>query len=310
MEPFITHKKARGMAVEMVAISTIGNDSTKIKSYIQNYYDTNKNSYVLLVGDYAQITSPSASGGASDPSYAKVAGSDDYPDIIVGRFSAESEGDVNIQVQKTVKYETSCRGDWCKNALGIGSDQGPGHGSPAEYDYVHVNNMLTDLVNYGYTQFSAHDPGSSASKVSSIVNPGVGVIVYTGHGSTTSWGTSGFSNSNVNSLMNGEMLPFIFSVACVNGKFNGYTCFGEAWLRATNGGAIGMYASSINQSWNPPMDGEDECIDLLVSGKVNTFGGLCYNGSCKMMDVNAGTAGSNMYNTWHIFGDPSLKFKK
>jgi gingipain R len=37
MEPFITHKKARGMAVEMVAISTIGNDSTKIKSYIQNY---------------------------------------------------------------------------------------------------------------------------------------------------------------------------------------------------------------------------------------------------------------------------------
>ena len=84
------------------------------------------------------------------------------------------------------------------------------------------------------------------------------------------------------------MLPAILSVACINGQFNGYTCFAEAWLRATHNGepsgAIATYMSSINQSWNPPMDAQDESIDLLVAEAKTTFGGICYNGSCMMIE--------------------------
>ena len=97
-----------------------------------------------------------------------------------------------------------------------------------------------------------------------------------------------------------------------NGWFNGYTCFGEAWLRATNGtaptGAIGCYASSINQEWNPPMAGQDEMVDLLVADEKRTFGGLCFNGSMLMMD-EYGTMGQKTFLTWHIFGDPSLRVR-
>ncbi len=54
------------------------------------------------------------------------------------------------------------------------------------------------------------------------------------------------------------------------------------------------------------MCAEDACDDLLVGDQKHTFGALCFNGSCQMMDEYAGTAGSDMFLTWHVFGDPSL----
>jgi hypothetical protein len=94
------------------------------------------------------------------------------------------------------------------------------------------------------------------------------------------------------------------TVACLNGNFSS-TCFAEAWLRKSNGGAVNVYASSILQTWSPPMRAQDEVTDLLVVNAKVTAGGLFYNGSCKMIDVYGGD-GAYMYKTWHIFGDASL----
>jgi hypothetical protein len=142
-------------------------------------------------------------------------------------------------------------------------------------------------------------------------------VNYCGHGSPTSWGSSGFNNNNVNNLVNDNMLPFITSVACNNGEFDTYdTCFAEAWLRATNNGeptgAIGVFASSQSQSWNPPMDAEDEIVDILIETYANnirtTYGALCFEGTMHMMDEY----GSSCYDetdAWIVFGDPSLQVR-
>ncbi len=144
--------------------------------------------------------------------------------------------------------------------------------------------------------------------VTSALNAGRGIINYTGHGSQTSWGSTGFSNTHVNALTNHNMLPFICSVACNNGTFTG-TCFAEAWLRATDGGqptgAVATYMSYISQSWNPPMCGQDAAVDLLVRDEMRTIGGLWFNGSCQMMD-EYGATGIDEFLNWTIFGDPSL----
>jgi hypothetical protein len=83
-------------------------------------------------------------------------------------------------------------------------------------------------------------------------------------------------------------------------------------MRATHNGnptgAIGIYASSINQSWNPPMAAQDESNDLLVQDSKRSFGGLCYNGSMLMIDEYA-YDGEDMFKTWHVFGDPSLRVR-
>jgi hypothetical protein len=313
--PLADHKNSIGINTTVVGVSAIGNNSTNIKNYIQNVYNTSNLAYVLLVGDAAQVATPTASGGSSDPSYSKLAGSDNYPDIFVGRFSAETAANVDTQVQRTIEYENmpATQQDWFWRGVGIASPEGGSTtGDDGESDQQHIEGLRAALLGYGYTLVNQVYEAASPTKadISNALNAGRGIINYCGHGSTTAWGTTGFSVTDVAALTNRNMLPFIFDVACVNGQFNGYTCFAEAWMRAVSAGeptgAIGIYASSINQSWAPPMEAQDTFNSMYIAGTYSTYGALCYAGSCSMMD-KYGSGGADMFNTWHIFGDPSLR---
>lgn len=321
MQPFVDWKNDEGIPTEMVSVTTAGGTAAGIQSYVANYYNTNGLTFLLLVGDAAQCPTLSSNGGGSDNMYGYITGGDSYQEIIIGRFSAESTTHVTTQVNRTINYEkTPCTTPGLFNkCIGIGSDQGPGDEN--EYDYQHERNILSDLMGFTYTSevelFDGSQGGLDAAgnpvpaDVSAAVNPGVGIINYTGHGADNLWGTTSFSNTEVGALTNTNVQPFIWSVACVNGNFTGTTCFAEAWLRATSGGqptgAIATLMSTINQSWNPPMEGQDEMDSILVESYTSnikrTFGGISVNGLFKMNDTYADYA---MTDTWTVFGDPSV----
>lgn len=311
--PYISWKRQKGINTELIDFSSIGTTANQLKTYIQNRYNADTSiAYVQLAGDAPQIPSLSYSGGGSDPSFALVAGTDSYPDIFIGRFSATNATELNAQIYKAIAYERDTDSDdnWLQRAMGIASAEGGGsQGDMGESDIQHMNNIRTDLLNDGYTTVDQiYDPGALASTVTANVNTGRGFINYVGHGNTTSWSTTGFNNNTASALNNVYKTPFIVDVACQNGNFVSTTCFAEAWLRNANGGAVAMYASSINQSWNSPMRAQDECTDLLIAESKTTIGGLFFNASCKMMDVY-GSDGINMFKTWHIFGDASLQVR-
>lgn len=322
MQPFLEWKIMSGMPTEMIDVAEIGNNSNLIKTYITDYYNNHDLAYVLLVGDGAQVR-PSFNNGDSDNDYAYLVGDDHYPDVFIGRFSAENIAHVETQVARTLEYEKNpyTEVDWFTSNIGISSSQGPGDDN--EMDYEHIRNIQDDLINFTYTasselfdgsQGGLDEPGSpTPAMVGEEIDAGASVINYTGHGSTSSWGSSGYSSSHISSLSNQGMYPFIWSVACVNGNFNGSTCFAEAWLRAEDNGnptgAIATMMSTINQSWNPPMCGQDEMNDILVESYENnikrTFGGISMNG-CMQMNDEYGNDGDRMTDTWVCFGDPSL----
>jgi len=319
MQDFVDWKNQKGILTEMVDVSTIGNSSA-IKTYVQDYYNNHSDfSYLLLVGDNAQVPVSSATGGDSDNNYGYLAGSDHRIDIFVGRFSAESSADVTTQVERTVRYERDINEteSWMQRALGIASNEGAGQGDDGESDIEHIDNINTDLTNYGYTNIATVYQGQgTATDISTAINNDVGIINYVGHGDTQMWASvdpSGYTNTHVNALTNDNHLPFIFTVACVSGDFKNNTCFGEAWQRATNGGkptgAIANIASTINQSWQSPMCAQDEMDDILVESYTNnikrTFGGLSANGWGQMID-EYNTDGENMADTWTCFGDASI----
>jgi len=311
--PYINWKRQKGIDTELVEFSTIGTTANQLKTYIQNRYNAdNSLTFVQLVGDAPQIPTLSYSGGGSDPGFSLVAGSDNYPDIFIGRFSAQTTAEVTAQVNKTILYERDLNtsATWLSKAMGIASAEGSGgQGDNQESDITHMNLIRTDLLNYGYTSVDQiYDPNASASTVTTNVNNGRGFINYVGHGADTYWVTTNFNNTNALALTNGNKVPFIMDVACVNGNFVSQTCFAEAWMRNANGGAVGIYASSINQYWAPPMRAQDEVTDLLIAETHTTLGGLYYNGSCKMMDVY-GSDGVAMFKTWNIFGDASLQIR-
>ncbi len=322
IQTYIDWKMEKGFNVEKIVVPT----NTNVKTTIQNAYNANNNIlYIQLVGDWADIKSDVLGGAPMDPQLGCVVGSDQHPDICIGRLSANSAAQVTIQVDKIINYEKypDMSGSWYTSALGVASDQGPGDDN--ELDYQHINVIYNNKLDpFTYNTFTtAYDPTGTAQMVSNAINAGVSIINYCGHGSETSWGSTGFSNSNINTLTNGNKLPIIFSVACVNGAFNsGSDCFAEAWLKKANGGAVMTMMSTINQPWDPPMRGEDYFNDLIIGGYDytanpgngisttegrTTIGSITFNGLVLMCTESGGGQDWETAKTWHLFGDPSMQ---
>ena len=336
MQPFVNWKKQIGRPTTMVGTSTTGTTSNAIKSYIQNQYDANNNiSHILLVGDVAQIPGISYTAnagwsnysGKSDNMYGQVVGNDLYNDIIVGRFSAENETHVTTQVNKIIHYERDINTSdtWLVNGCGVSATAGSG-GHFGEDDWQHMNNIRNDLMNYHYTTvyqeyYGTSGYSSTTQQISDRVNSGVSIINYCNHGSQTAWQSHNpyYSNSYVNALTNDNMLPIIWSVACLNGQYDySQPCFAETWLRATNNsngnptGAIGGMFSYISQPWVPPMYGQDEMVDVLTeqhsTNIKRTLGGISFDGNMKILDQYGQNDNSakGTYLAWILYGDPTL----
>jgi PKD repeat protein len=326
IQPYIDWKMEKGHNVFKEVVPT----GTNVATLVQQKYDENNSIlFVQLVGDWADIKS-NTGGGANapmDPVLGCVVGTDNFPDIAIGRFSANSAAHVTIQVDKTIQYEKNPSGTWYSKAISIASNEGAGIGDDGEIDYQHTDIIYNNKLNpFTYDNHStAYAPGATSVMVKNYIETGASIINYTGHGSQTSWSTSGFSNNNVNQLTNGDMLPFIFSVACVNGAFhNSSDCFAEAWLKKEDGGAVIALMATINQPWTPPMRGQDYFNDLITGGYdyssnpgngINTdegrsvIGSIVVNGLVLMYTEANATQDLNTIQTWTTFGDASIQVR-
>jgi hypothetical protein len=318
MQPYVEHKRAAGITTTIVPVSAVGNDAADIKTYVQQVYNTSNLSFLLLVGDAEHVSPGWFQHGqelaASDPEYSLLAGDDSYPDIIVGRFSARGPQDVLTQVERTVTYERlpATEQDWFWRGIGAGSEQGPGDDD--EMDYEHILIIRQWLLDYGYTHVDGFEDPMDVDMdlVRAAFNEGRGIFNFCGHGGPGGFGGGGFGwgMSDVDSMTNVHKLPFITCVACSTGDFAGKDCIGEWFLWATHNeeptGAIGYYGSTVGQYWNEPMEAQDEFNLMYVAEQYASYGALCYAGSCSMMDAY-GQGGVDMFMTWHVFGDPTVR---
>ncbi len=333
MESFVNWKIKKGIPTEMVAISEVGNSESQIMSYVQDYYNNNPElTFLLLVGDHGQINTYNAGWTGqetkwSDAQYGLLSGNDHYPEIFVGRFSANNASELQTMLDRNNEYEISpINGDWYLKAIGLGSDEGAGYGDDGEADWQHLRNIRTALLNYGFTDVyefydgshGGNDDGGSpnSSEISAKINEGVTLFNYTGHGAQNVCVTGNFSSNHINAATNNGKYPYVVSVACNNGTFSSGTCISEVWQRAENTdgptGAIMAAGSSILMSWAPPMATQDEIVDILVESYANnkkyTLGGLFYNAQMGMLDAYSGS-GKEVIETWVFFGDPSVMIR-
>ena len=336
IQPLADWKNQSGIKTTIVSTSTTGSTDTQIKSYIQNFYSTNPDLvYILLVGDHFYVPSHSYgnSGGEqlwSDSYYGQLTGgsNDFYPEAFVGRFSGNPT-QITTMVNRTIEYEKSpLSGNWMTKAIGLASDEGQGFGDDGEADWQHARNMRSVLLNYGYTSVYEFYDGSHGGQDASgdpnpnmiipVVNNGIGLFNYTGHGDQNTCVTGNYSSSDINNGTNNGAYPYVISVACNNGTFTSGTCISETWLRATNNsnptGAIAACGSSILMSWAPPMQTQDEMTELIsetyLTNRKSTLGGLFYNAQMSMLeDYNSNTTAKEVMQTWVMFGDPSTVFR-
>jgi len=319
--PFVSWKKKCGITVVLAKASEAGATAEAIKTFIQNEYNKGGLTNIMIVGDAEQV--PTLKGvkekADSDPCYTKLAGDDHVPDCIISRLSATTPEQVAYQVAKFINYEqfpiTGAEASWYKQGTGIASNQG----NPT--DYARAGLLRDALLKAQFASIDEiYDPTATKAKIAAAVNEGRSLINYIGHGSTTSWGTTGYSNNDVGQLANGWKMPIIWSVACVNGNFVGKECFCEAWLKAGDiekpRGAVAIFGASTNQEWVPPCDVQNEIIvNYTAKETYKTVGGLAFNGIIKGLE-QYGTepkgSGVMMFEQWHLFGDGTLlaRFKE
>ena len=310
-------EKYEGIPTEVFTTQFIGNSTDLIKSFIFNQYIDNQISYVLLVGDTDNVATFWPDGQTpSDLMYGYLDGDDAYPEILIGRFSAESNEDIQVQVERVLRYEKymNTEAEWYNKGIGIASNEGEGMSDDGESDFIHMDNIRERLINYNYTSIDqAYDIYNvSSTQVYDFINSGRGIINYTGHGSTNSWISSGFSIQDINQLNNVDKYPFILSVSCNTGASQYGESMAEAWLNASQNliptGAISVAASSSLMQWAPPMECQDEFNDILTKTyedkQIYSFGGIFYNSIIKMIE-SYGDNGVEEAKYWHVYGDPS-----
>ncbi len=317
--PFYDWKLEKGITTITAEYpAETGSGSSSIKSYIQNLYNSPEGlTFIILVGESGDIPTISGTyeGAPSDPCYVKLAGSDAYPDAFISRISPSSSANLDYILYKFIKYEkypdTGPDAGWYLKGTGVASDQDGGTGL---YDWERMN-LLRDMLmnNLFFTNVDQiYDPGASASQVTAAVNNGRSIINYIGHGSGTSWSTTGYDIYDIAGLSNEYKNPFVLDVACVNGNFTLNECMEEAWVRegslADPKGAIGAFGASTNASWVPPCDMQNHAMLLLTTRAKQTVGGVCFNGIMFGMDQWGGSSGEGlkMMEQYNILGDCSM----
>jgi Peptidase family C25/Propeptide_C25/Peptidase family C25, C terminal ig-like domain/HYDIN/CFA65/VesB-like, Ig-like domain/FlgD Ig-like domain len=340
LQPFIEWKTQKGFEVIVGyrGDPNVGTSPSDIKAFIQDLYDAGTPddpapSFVLFVGDVGQIPAWNGATGShiTDLDYVKLDGNNIVPDMYYGRFSANNAAELQPQIDKTMMYEKYEMSDpsYLGEVVMI-----------AGMDSSHGNTWGNGQINYGTENYfnAAHgitphtylypNSGSNSANIIQNVSDGVGYINYTAHGGPTSWSDPSFEISDINGLQNSEEYCLAVGNCCLTNKFEVTTCFGEAWMRAEDKGAIGYIGGTNSTYWdedywwgvgagavvsNPTYASSGLGVyDGLFHENGETFddwttttGGMIWRGN---MAVTEGGGSINYY--WEIYsimGDPSLE---
>ena len=327
--PYIEWKRQKGFHVERLVLER----GTKVEQAVKTAYEANPNiMFVQLVGDWEDLKTEFRASAPSDPAVGCVVGSDNFPDIAVGRFSCSTADHLKVQVEKTIAYErnpdVTAQNAWYATAISIASNEGGYSSDNGESDSKHLDiiwehKQQPDGFQARHRLHHGQEQPMAAS-VTAAVEDGASILNYAGHGTITSFVTTGFGTSNVAKLNNGHKLPIIIATACLVGSYDRNNCLAEAWLQRKGGGAVATFMSTIEQPWNPPMRGQDYFNDIITGGYdydhnpgsgINTeerrtlLGNVHINGLSLMLRDYSGTRAIQTAQTWILFGDAALQIR-
>ena len=348
LQPFVEWKTKKGFHIIEAYTNdpNVGTTTTSIKSFVENLYNNATvndpaPTYLLLVGDIAQIPSFSGNSGShvSDLYYCEFDGGGDfYPEMYYGRFSGNTIDEIENQIEKSLTHEKYLFAD--PNFLddivlvaGVDAAYAPTYGNGqinyATDNYFNIAHNLT-INNYLYgsgTPITSDMPQASASIISNI-SEGTGLSNYTAHCGSNGWGDPSFNTSDVSTLQNFNEYGLVISNCCLPNKFDEPVCFGEALLRAEDKGAVGHIGASNNTYW-------DEDYWWSVGNTSNITANPTYSGTGlgaydswmhengehqddwfitqaqilhagNLAVTEAGGAEEYYWEIYHLMGDPSL----
>lgn len=338
--------------------------STSIKDTVyEAYSNLPALYYLLIIGDHSDVPAQQSSlyqTHITDFHYGCMDG-DFLPDIFCGRLSVSSSEEAINVVEKIISYEQTppTSPTFYNNGLHCAYFQDNNHDNYADRRFAQTSeDVRTYVMSHGkslervYTTPSSVTPlywnktiysygeaipnelkkpefawNGNYNNINDAINSGVFYILHRDHGAVWGWGDPSYTQQNISDLTNGELLPVVFSMNCLTGKFD-EDCFAETFLRKPNGGCVAIYGAS-KESFSGYNDalitGMFDAIWPTPGLRINipnhnnsfsitptptyTLGQILAQGLVRLAETYGLTSDNTRYTKelFHCFGDPSLK---
>ncbi|HMC71439.1 MAG TPA: C25 family cysteine peptidase, partial [Mycobacteriales bacterium] len=287
-----------------------------IRSFLQSTMQwKSKPRWVLLVGDASidprnyldmgaydfvptKLVDTAFLKTASDDWLADVNG-DGVPDFAIGRIPVRTPEDAALVFNKITSRGTPS-GVWANTVLSV-------FDRPIGYDFLAAAAAASAYVPRSMTlqKIDFAQSASPHSDVMGALGQGQLLVDYVGHGAVELWGLDGIvTSADAVTLANGNRLPFVVAMNCLNGYFADTFSYSlaEALLEAPNGGAVAVWASSTLTEPDGQQTMNTELMRQLFGGGNLTIGEAVNRAKLVVVDPD-------VRKSWILFGDPSMRLK-
>ena len=308
VEELVEWRKKQGYIVYLIPESEAGSSANSIKSYLQDVmvnFD-NPPEIIGLIGDTSgsySIPHFTYSDGATDVEYSYLSGNDFLPEIFIGRISVNSSSDISNLVNKTLSYEKAAHHGnwWFGRAALVGDPTDSGVSTITTMKYI--QNIMES---YGMDDIRTnYDNGNYDNWVENQFDDGVLYYNYRGF-----YGSSSIGQSGLNS---GVYTPFVASLTCGTGDFNG-TSESENFIRAGSlsdpqGGvaSVGVSTLATHTAYNNIV--HMGIFEGLFSKGMYHAGAALANGKLALYKTYPSNPNSavSKFSAWpNLMGDPAL----
>ena len=337
--PLRDYRTAQGMRVQVVRLQDVYDefnyglpDAQAMHDFLAYTYDhwpPPAPAFVLLVGDgtldpkdylhsgvpnfippYLAAADPWINETAADNRYVDVHGTDNLPDMALGRFPANSVAEVTAMVSKTLGYEQHPPpGPWSRKALFV-ADNADSAGDFAAFSdeaaALLPEGYVPDKVYYGVTHTGV---SQTRAAILAAINEGRLLVNYAGHASPDAWASESlFGVADLPALTNRTgPWPIMLPMTCYDGFYDYPTIasLGESVVRLAGGGAVA--------SWSPTGLGvgtghiwlDRGFMEAVFGGQIDRLGSATTQG---LLNLYTNTPNFHeLIDTYVLFGDPALR---
>lgn len=323
-QPYAEWKRLSGIDIHITKFSDIGanaSDPAIIKNHIEDAYHNwdVPPAYVLIIGDDGVFPKFIVSYDYSFPNedyFVEIDGDDYFPEMMIGRFTNQSDYGMQVMINKFLKYEKTPyteNSDWFKKGICCSNN-------------AYISQVVTKrfaaqrmLVDGGFTSVDtmmSDSPCSyDVSDVVSAINNGRSWLNYRGEGWSSGWAANctPMHTGDVSGLNNGQKFPFVTSIGCGVAMFeaSGGNCFGEEWIEvgtlSNPKGAAAFVGptSNTHTTYNNKID-KGIYIGMFQEG-METPGQALLRGKLYMYTIFGNDYDVEYhYRIYCVLGDPSI----
>ncbi len=338
VQPLANFRNQQGLRTKVVNVQNIYDEFNHgipnpyaLRDFLKYAYENWQSpapTYVLLIGDTSrekvnifvptiQVQIPGYGSSASDHQFVTFRGTDNFPDMFIGRVPANNSVDVRIFVEHAINYETASKfGPWHKRILMLaGSD---------ERFHVQTDQLIAERnLPEKYEPIRIYAPptaeeeltlGEGSTPVGRQVidgfNDGASLVNYIGHGGGGVWSSyrmMGLEDPHKN-LTNISQLPLVISMTCYTGQFDNPTsCLAEELLRSESGGAIAVIGgTSIGELTGDHLLNK-EIFEVIFNDNTQHIGAILAEAKTQFL-INAPHY-FDLNEVFSLFGDPATRLR-